>query len=184
VPEGLGHSLTPGGAVRLTWRQSSDNVGVRGYPLLRDGVQIASTTSTFFEDSTAPAGPHVYTVHADDTAGNRSAASSPHTVVIEGSGLRVAGVRSSLARDRQGPTLRLSRKRARRGGLTLIARARDAASVKRLTLSVDGRRLARTRGDRLAKRWVGRPGTHRVRVVAVDGAGNSSTLSRRLHLSL
>jgi hypothetical protein len=184
VPEGLGHSLTPGGAVRLTWRQSSDNVGVRGYPLLRDGVQIASTTSTFFEDSTAPAGPHVYTVHADDTAGNRSAASSPHTVVIEGSGLRVAGVRSSLARDRQGPTLRLSRKRARQGGLTLIARARDAASVKRLTLSVDGRRLARTRGDRLAKRWVGRPGTHRVRVVAVDGAGNSSTLSRRLHLSL
>ena len=182
APEALGHSFTPGGAVRLAWRQSSDNVGVRGYPVLRDGVQIASTTSTFFEDSTAPAGPHVYTVHADDAAGNRSAASSPHTVVIGGSGLRVAGVRRSLARDRQGPTLRLSRKRARQGGLTLMARARDAASVKRLTLSVDGRRLGRTRGERLVERWVGQPGTHRVRVAAVDGAGNSSTLSRRLHL--
>ena len=182
APEGLGHSFTPGGAVRLAWRQSSDNVGVRGYPVLRDGVQIASTTSTFFEDTTAPAGRHVYTVHADDAAGNRSAASSPHTVVIGGPGLRAAGVRRSLARDHQGPTLRLSRKRARAGGLALIVRARDAAAVTRLSLSVDGRRLGRTRGDRLVARWAGRPGIHRVRVVAVDGVGNSSTLSRRLHL--
>lgn len=70
----------------------------------------------------------------------------------------------------------------RAGGLALIVRARDAASVRRLSLSVDGRRLGRTRGDRLVERWAGRPGIHRVRVVAVDGAGNSSILSRRLHL--
>jgi hypothetical protein len=182
APDALGHTFTPGGAVRLAWRQSSDNVGVRGYPVLRDGVQIATTTSTFFEDTTASAGSHVYTVHADDAAGNRSAASSPHTVVIPGPRLRVAGVRRSLARDRRGPALRLSRKRVREGGLALIVRARDAASVKRLSLSVDGRRLGGTRGDRLVRRWEGRPGLHRVRVVAVDGAGNSSILSRRLRL--
>jgi hypothetical protein len=70
----------------------------------------------------------------------------------------------------------------REGGLALIVRARDAASVKRLSLSVDGRRLGRARGDRLVRRWEGRPGIHRAKVVAVDGAGNRSILSRRLHL--
>jgi hypothetical protein len=182
VPEAVGHTFTAGGVPRLAWNQSGDNIGVRGYPIFRDGVQIASTKSPHFEDATAPSGRHVYTVYAEDSSGNRSGASSPHTVVT-GAGLRVAGVRRVLARDRRGPVIRLRRKRARDGAPILVARARDEGSVRRLVLLVDGRRVARTRGERLLHRWDGRPGRHRVRIIAVDGAGNSSTLALRLRLS-
>ena len=182
IPQALGHTFGAGGSVRLSWNQSSDNVGVSGYPVFRDGVQVATTQSPSYDDATAPAGQHVYTVHAEDSAGNRSGASSPHTVVVPGTGARAAGVHKALVRDRRGPRLRLARKRGRNGALILLARARDAGSVKRLSLLIDGRRVARTRGKRLRHRFDGRRGRHRVRVVAVDGAGNRSTLVRRLRL--
>ena len=181
TPSGLRHGFSGDGAVRLAWNASSDNIGVSGYRLLRDGVQIAGTVSPSFEDATAPAGPHVYTVYADDAAGNRSAASRPHTVVVPAAGARPAA-RKALSRDHRGPVVRVKRKRAAHGGLVLMARARDAAGVKRLTLFVDGRRVIGINGARLRYRWQGTRGRHRVVVLAVDGVGNRS--SHQSHLRL
>ena len=180
APSALSHSFTAGGAVHLAWNASSDNNGVSGYPVFRDGVQIASTGSPSFEDATAPGGSHVYTVYADDASGNRSNSSPPHTVVVSGAEALPAGPRRAFRRDRRGPSIRLTRKRLARGGLVLVARARDAAAVRRLTLFVNGRRVARTTGARLSYRLHGRAATQRVRAVAVDGAGNRSSLERRL----
>lgn len=64
--------------IDLTWLPSSDNVGVTGYKVFRDGNQVATTTSTSYADTgLLPATIHTYTVAAFDAAANTSAASEP-----------------------------------------------------------------------------------------------------------
>ncbi len=195
APTGLSHTFTSGGAVRLAWNASSDNTGVSGYPVFRDGVQIATTGYTYYNDATAGTGPHVYTVYADDAASNRSAASPPHTVVVPSSpsgapgggaegGDSTSGFEShaGAGSDRSGPVIRLRRKRARNGRLLFVVRARDVSGVAGLDLLVDGRRLRGSDGARLRYRWRKRPGRHTVVVKAVDAEGNRSSLEVRLRV--
>jgi Gametolysin peptidase M11 len=181
APGGLRHTLAGDAAVGLVWDPSSDNRGVSGYRVFRDGLEIAGVVAPSFLDTSVPAGPHVYTVYADDAAGNRSAASPPHTVVVPAAPSRSAVARRA-SRDRKGPVVTLRRQRARRGGLVLVARARDAAGVKRLTLLVDGRRVVGANGARLRYLWRGRPGRHRLVVVAMDGVGNRSSYLSQVRL--
>src|SRR5215831_2881665 len=67
--------------VNSSWDASTDNVGVAGYKVYRDGVFLASTSTTFYTDSTVQGGTsHSYTVYAYDAAGNISPASNTATV--------------------------------------------------------------------------------------------------------
>ena len=181
-PSAVRHSFTGAGGVHLEWNASTDNTGVRVYLVFRDGEPIASTGTTSVDTAPLPAGAHVYTVYAEDHAGNRSPASAPHAVVIPDA--PPAGRREAFASDdHRGPVIRLERRSAGGGGLVLVARARDAAAVRRLTLFVDGRRVGAARSARLRYRLKGPPGLRRVRVVALDGEGNRSSLQRRLRLT-
>jgi chitodextrinase len=64
--------------VSLGWTPSTDNVGVTGYRIIRNGSQIGTATSTNYTDSTvSPGTSYQYTVIATDAAGNASAASTP-----------------------------------------------------------------------------------------------------------
>jgi chitodextrinase len=66
-----------GGRPRLSWTRSTDNVGVTGYDVLRDGSVIATPSTGPYVDSTAPQGrSHTYQVRARDAAGNVSALSA------------------------------------------------------------------------------------------------------------
>src|SRR5205814_8546139 len=57
---------------------SSDNVGVSGYRVFRNGAQIATTSATSFPNTgLSPSTTYSYTVAAFDAAGNLSAQSSP-----------------------------------------------------------------------------------------------------------
>jgi chitodextrinase len=74
-------SFSAGGAsdttVTMQWAASSDNVGVAGYEIFRDGTLIGTTTATSYTDTgLAPSTRYVYTVRAYDAAGNRSAMSN------------------------------------------------------------------------------------------------------------
>jgi chitodextrinase len=71
-----------GTSVSLSWSGSSDNVGVTGYRVLRDGTQIATPTGASFTDTGVPTGSHTYTVVARDAAGNESPASNAVTVGV------------------------------------------------------------------------------------------------------
>ena len=65
------------GQVNLTWTASTDNVGVVGYQVFRDNVQIATTsTSSFSDTGVQPQTTHSYKVVAFDAGGNFSAASN------------------------------------------------------------------------------------------------------------
>src|SRR5207244_10885315 len=64
--------------INLSWTASSDNVGVSGYRVYRNGTQIATTGATSFANTgLSPSTTYSYTVAAYDAAGNLSAQSSP-----------------------------------------------------------------------------------------------------------
>ena len=68
--------------IRLTWAASTDNVGVVGYNIRRDGRHVASQrdgTTTFLDEQLEPGTTYTYQVRAFDAAGNESALSDPTT---------------------------------------------------------------------------------------------------------
>jgi chitodextrinase len=76
--------------VDLSWGASSDNVGVTGYEVYRDGSLIATPTGTTYSDTGVSAGTtYTYQVKARDAAGNRSAFSNTATVRTPGTTLRL-----------------------------------------------------------------------------------------------
>jgi chitodextrinase len=73
APTALTATASGAGRVELAWSASSDDVGVTGYRVLRDGAELATTSATAFTDSTVAAGTsYTYQVAARDAAGNNS----------------------------------------------------------------------------------------------------------------
>lgn len=67
---------------RLSWTASADDVGVVGYGVVRDGLQVGLTSGTRYDDGPFERGrAYVYSVFALDAAGNASPESAPLTVV-------------------------------------------------------------------------------------------------------
>ncbi len=63
--------------VTLTWTASSDNIGVAGYTIYKNGVPIATTTLTSYLDTAVvPQTNYTYTVDAFDDAENHSGQST------------------------------------------------------------------------------------------------------------
>ncbi|HCM39450.1 MAG TPA: hypothetical protein DIS93_05720 [Bdellovibrionales bacterium] len=85
VPSGLaGYSLSTFQA-NLSWSSSTDNVGVVGYQISRNGIQLGTSTTTHYSDSgLTPATTYNYTVAAYDAAGNLSNQSSAVSVTTLG----------------------------------------------------------------------------------------------------
>jgi hypothetical protein len=82
APSGLDAEAGPSGTeVELTWTPATDNVGVTGYQVLRDGQVIAAIEpATFFEDGVVPGHTYGYSVRAVDAAGNLGPGSNAVTV--------------------------------------------------------------------------------------------------------
>ncbi|MEE4492595.1 glycoside hydrolase family 6 protein [Streptomyces sp. BE230] len=77
APTGVTVTAKTSGSVSLAWTASTDNTGVTGYNVFRDGVQVGSSTTTSYTDSSLTASTaYSYTVKAKDAAGNVSAASA------------------------------------------------------------------------------------------------------------
>jgi chitodextrinase len=153
-------------SVALTWSAASDNIGVTGYRLTRDGGFVANVaaTATAFIDSGVPSD-HTYTyaLTAIDAAGN------------EGPG--VSGSVTLVSVDVVAPAaptgLKASAIGGRRVSLTWLASTDDRPGTIRYKVFRGTRRIAvvTTLG------YVDRPasvGWYRYRVKAVDAAGNVS----------
>jgi hypothetical protein len=73
-------------SVKVTWTASTDNVGVAGYNIYRNGVLCAGTSEedTFFVDSElSSCVTYTYTVSAYDASENESDESEPVTVNMD-----------------------------------------------------------------------------------------------------
>lgn len=80
VPGGLTVTTDDASTVNLAWAAASDDLGVVGYTIYRDGVSVATASGSdlAFHDMVAlPGTTYSYTLDAYDQAGNHSAISSP-----------------------------------------------------------------------------------------------------------
>lgn len=77
-------TITPAFAqtrAQLNWSASTDNVGVTGYNIYRNGVKVGtSPTNSFTDTGLTPSTSYNYVVKAFDAAGNESGASNTVTV--------------------------------------------------------------------------------------------------------
>lgn len=68
-------------SVVIKWNASSDNVGVTGYRVYRNGIKLTQTTSLSYSDASTSAGnTYIYEVTAIDAQGNESAKSVSVTI--------------------------------------------------------------------------------------------------------
>ncbi len=73
VPTGLAATVVSATQINLTWKASTDNVGVTGYNVYRNGSLAGTSTKTSFSDTGLTASTtYKYTVAAYDAAGNVS----------------------------------------------------------------------------------------------------------------
>jgi chitodextrinase len=76
APTNLSAAATAPNAVALSWTASTDDVGISGYRVYRDGIEIAPAAGTGYTDTAVqPSTTHTYTVVAVDAGGNVS----PHS---------------------------------------------------------------------------------------------------------
>jgi chitodextrinase len=81
APASVSAAVQPSEQVLVSWSASTDNVGVAGYQVLRDGLLVGSPTATSLLDAGVLCGAtYAYVVRAVDAAGNVSADSSTATV--------------------------------------------------------------------------------------------------------
>jgi chitodextrinase len=75
----IGLSAVSGGSgITLTWQPATDNVGVAGYNVYRDGAAIGTTAAVYYNDANVDAlSTHRYQIAAYDVAGNVSTQSDP-----------------------------------------------------------------------------------------------------------
>jgi hypothetical protein len=77
IPTNLTATFVPPNQIELTWTASTDNVGVEGYNIYRDGKRLGySTTNSFSDKNLTPNTTYTYQVDAYDADGNLSAPSN------------------------------------------------------------------------------------------------------------
>ncbi len=77
VPSGLSATAQSSSQINLSWSASTDNVGVTGYKVFRNGTQVNTASGTTYNDTGLTASTqYSYTVSAYDAAGNNSTQSS------------------------------------------------------------------------------------------------------------
>jgi chitodextrinase len=80
-PTGLTGAAAGSTGANLSWNASTDNVGVTGYIVRRNGVQVATPATTSYADTgLSAATTYSYTVAARDAAGNVSPSSASVSV--------------------------------------------------------------------------------------------------------
>jgi chitinase len=77
TPAGLATTVVSSSQIDLAWPTAPDNVGVTGYRIFRDGVEITTVAGTSYSDrGLSPATSYSYEITAFDAAANESAKSS------------------------------------------------------------------------------------------------------------
>ncbi len=81
MPTTLASTGATDASITLSWTASTDNVGVTGYKIFRNGAQVGtSPTASYVDMGLTASTMYTYTVSAYDAAGNDSARSAPLTV--------------------------------------------------------------------------------------------------------
>ena len=105
APTGLSTSAVGQDAATLTWKASSDNVGVAGYRIFRDGSQVGTAASTNFAISGLSCGSsYTLGVAALDAAGNVSATATTNLTTAACPDMSAPSTPTGLAASAVGQT--------------------------------------------------------------------------------
>jgi hypothetical protein len=191
-------AVPAGDHVTVSWTPASDDVGVAGYRIFRDGDLARTTTETTWTDTAVTAGAtYSYRVEAYDAAGNSASSAvvaatvpaPPPVVQPPVTDPPVTNPVTLPPGDTSAPLVAIAspgRHAHLRRRATVRAAAADlGGTVARTELWIDGRRRKRVAGGRLDWRWSlqhVRRGIHRVTVRAIDAAGNAGKASVRVRV--
>jgi len=163
VPTNLQGTGASASQVNLTWTASTDNVGVAGYRVYRNGSQVGTTASTSFSDTgLAEATSYSYTVAAYDAAGNASAQCAAVAVST------LDATAPSIPTNLQATVVSTSRI-----DLSWTA-STDNVGVAGYRVYRDGSLVASTAGTTYSDTGLAAGTTYGYRVAAYDAAGNAS----------
>jgi chitodextrinase len=177
VPTNLGTSGTTETTIGLTWSSSTDNVGVTGYKIYRNGVQIGTSNNTTYQDTgLTPNTSYLYSVSAYDAAGNNSAQTNQIAIATLND---TTPPTVSISSPSSGATLS--------GTTTITALASDNISVVGVQFKLDGNNLGTE--DTSAPYSItwdttqATPGSHTLTAVSRDARGNT-TASASINVSV
>ncbi len=153
-------------SVTLSWDAASDDVGVTGYTVWRNGVTVATVTGTSWTDrSVVSKTVYLYEVQALDGAGNRSASSNPLRIAWRSSEAEIA----APAR----PVLTL----AGRSATTVSVQWNVVENATSFRIYRDGVQIATANWYDFTDTNLRPLTVYSYTVVAVDAAGNESPVS-------
>jgi chitodextrinase len=173
VPTGLVARAIDANSVNLGWTAATDNVGVFGYTLYRNGSKLAGniTGTSYVDNTVAPSSTYSYTVKAFDAANNGSAQSS------------AASVTTPAKVDTQAPGVPtgLSASNIIASGLMLnwVASSDNVGVASYLVLR-NGVQIAITAANSYADSGLSAGTSYSYTVKAQDAVGNTSAASSAL----
>jgi glucose/arabinose dehydrogenase/chitodextrinase len=172
VPADLAAQAVSSTQVNLSWNASSDNVGVTGYKIFRDGTLVTTTTGTSYEDPGRSAGTtYSYAVLARDAAGNESAQSPAVAATTPATDTSPPG--ASITAPAAGSVVS--------GSVTVSATATDNVGVAGVQFLLDGAALgSEDTTAPYSMTWdttTVSNGVHTLQARARDTAGNLGTSS-------
>lgn len=83
APTTLTSPFQAGSTISLSWKASTDDIGIAGYNIYRNGVKIGTSTTTSYSNSgLTPSTAYSFSVSAFDTSGNESTLSNVISATI------------------------------------------------------------------------------------------------------
>ena len=184
APSGLTARLADTGAVELRWSASSDNVGVVGYRIFRDGSALGTSKNPVFRDESAKQGTHVYTVAAFDASKNVSPMGPKVSIIVPASASD--GILATT--DVAPPTAPSNVSAEVLGGHAVRIRwemSDDNVGVANYMVYRDGSNIGTTFSATYYDDTTAEPGKrHAYHVVARDIAKNESARSETRHIDI
>jgi chitodextrinase len=168
APQNLTATAAGSNQVNLAWSASSDNVGVTGYEIYRDGSLLTTkTTRTYSDTAVTPGQTYSYQVRAVDAAGNRSPNSNTATATPPIPDTQAPSKPGNLTADATGPfNVNLS-----------WGASTDNVGVSGYEIYRNGSLLTTQSGTTHSDTTVQPGQTYSYEVRAIDAAGNRSSAS-------
>lgn len=175
VPTGLQANAISSTRIDLSWTESSDNVGVSGYDVTRDGSVVATVTQASYSDTgLSPATQYEYAVIARDAAGNVSASSA---TVTESTATGIDSEAPSIPVGLQGSAASTTRIDLQWSPST------DNVAVTGYEIKRDGVLVASTPNTNFSDTGLSANTSYNYAVAARDAAGNVSADSTAITVS-
>ena len=171
TPTGLTQTPISTEQIDLKWNASTDDVGVTGYKVFRNGTQIAVSTASWYSDTgLSPLTTYSYAVRAVDAAGNDSRTFAAVSGTTLASPLTIAPT-VSLTAPTNGATVS--------GTINVVATVSNDVGVVGVQFLLDGNPIgAEVKTAPYIVSWDTSTSTHGAHVLtarARDAANNSAT---------